>query len=250
MKKHLFILLIGCMMLSCAKTKQAEESKSEENQPAEAQTSLFTSEAVRGKLLLLSDKLTVYDNNGKESGKTNGLFGLIVDMDSISKDRVDVSKSGDNCNAFHFVKANGPKVNGWLYNKDVFGYGNNERDTIFSAGGVTFKLYVAKNFGLGASDDDGLTGCEDISPVVLSNSKSNAEAFVPLTDTTGKYPGKFLTLDGHDGWYDTIKETAFENGKLKLTLQREYQEGSADFTIFISFNSNGYSAEVMAVKEY
>lgn len=247
MMKSFYLLLSAAAIAGCVKEKKVEEpvKQVQENvsqfKPAAA---LFESEVGKGKVLLLSDNLPVYNNSGIETGSVNAVYGLTFPVDSISMSRITINKTKDNCDEFNFVKVDNTRINGWLYSKDVFGYRNNKRDTSFDAGGIKFKIYHAQNFGVGASDDDGLTGCTAITPIVLHNSKYNIEAFVPLKDETGKYPGKFLVLDENDGWYDKIKKTSFENGKLKLIVYREYQEGSAYFTILISLSRKGYSAVV------
>lgn len=247
MKKNLFVLLVAVILTSCTKEKQIEVQQSEKEVVNLSQKQLFEVQKGTGKVLILSEKLSVYDKSGGMISDANGLYGLTFSVDSISTKRIDAAKTDDNCNAFNFIKIKNPKVRGWLYSADVYGYGNSKRDTIFTAGDINFKLYRAKNFGVGVSDDDGLTGCTETTPIVMHNSKYNVESFVPLKDETGKYPGKFLVLDEHDGWYDKIKETSFENGNLKFNIYREYQEGSAYFTILISLSEKGYSAVVTDV---
>lgn len=247
MTKSFYLLLSAATIVGCVKEKKVEEPVKEVQENAsqiKPAAVLFESEAGKGKVLLLSDNLPVYNNSGIETGSANAVYGLTFPVDSISTSRININKTKDNCDEFNFVKVGNTRINGWLYNKDVFGYGNNKRDTLLDAAGIKFKIYHAQNFGVGASDDDGLTGCTAITPIVLHNSKYNVEAFVPLKDETGKYPGKFFVLDENDGWYDKIKETSLENGKLKLIVYREYQEGSAYFTILISLSGKGYSAVV------
>lgn len=243
------ILLLVVVGFSCKRNEELIVPKTE-NTTIPSKVNLFEAESRQSKILILSDKLSLYDCDGKESGFSTGLFGLIVGMDSISKNWIDTTKSGDQCRAFHFAKVNNPKVKGWLHSKDIYEYGNNERDTLFKAGDIDFKMYVGKNFGIGVEDEYGLSGCDDTSPVVLFNSKSNVEAYVPLKDKTGKYQGKFLVLDAHDGWYDKIIKSDFTGGKLKLIIHRSYQEGSADFTVIITLLDKAYSAEVIEFMEY
>ncbi|RWW92186.1 hypothetical protein [Flavobacterium cerinum] len=243
------ILLLVVVGFSCKRNEELIVPKVE-NATVPSKVNLFETESKQGKVLILSDRLPLYDRDSKESGLSTRLYGLIVDMDSISKNRIDIAKSDDQCKAFHFVKVNNPKVKGWLNSKDIYEYGNNERDTLFKEGDTDFKMYIGKNFGIGVEDEYGLSGCDNTSPVVLFNSKSNVEAYVPLKDKTGKYQGKFLVLDAHDGWYDKIIKSDFTGGKLKLIIHRSYQEGSADFTVIISLLDKGYSAEVIEFIEY
>ncbi|MGV3460970.1 MAG: hypothetical protein ACO1N9_11030 [Flavobacterium sp.] len=248
MIKYSFIILTVFLFMSCAKEKTAISSESVQRESVQPQAPTFEVKPFTDKVLLLSDDLQVYDMSGNSKNNAKGLYGLTFPADSISAERIDIKKSGDNCNAFNFVKI-GSKINGWLNSTEVYGYCKNSRDFEFTRGGIDFKLYHAQNFGVGASDDDGLTGCNDITPIILYNSKFNVEAYIPLKDNTGKYPGKFLVLDENEGWYDKITDDAFEDNKLKLSIHREYQEGGAYFTIVISLSQSGYSAIVTDVKD-
>lgn len=250
MNRYIALVLL-VVVVSCNRdAKQIVEVKPESSIPTVSKPNLFETESKPGKIVILSDKLSLYDSDGKELGISTGLFGAIATMDSISKNRIDIAKSGDQCKAFHFVKVNNPKVKGWLYSKDIYEYGNNERDTLFTVGDVDFKMYVGENFGIGVEDEYGLSGCDDTSPVVVFNSQSNVEAYVPLKDKTGRYQGDFLVLDAHDGWYDKIIKADFTAGRLKLTIHRSYQEGSADFKVIVSLLNKGYNAEVIEFIEY
>jgi len=249
-KSTLLALTCLCLLASCKDEKQEETTAPEA--PATLQVQIsddFTTVKYPNKALILYNDLILYNKDKVAGNKISGLYGLIVDIDSISKDRLALTKTNDKCLQHNFVYLSHPKIKGWVYGQDVFEYLHDDRDTVFTLQDIEFRLYATKNFGVGASDDEGLTFCGDNNPVVLYNSKYKAETFVPMQADT-VYNSNYMVMNASDGWEDKLKDARLIDDKLILTIHREYQEGSADITIEIKLLEKGYHGKIIDVVKY
>lgn len=246
--RSFYLLIPAIVFFSCAKEKKDDSviaipNKAEKTIQAEKP---FATAGYSNKALILSDKMDIY-NDGKEViGNEKALYGLIVDLDGISIDRFDLTNSDDHCNLHNFVKVMSPKLNGWVYGKDIYEY-DVARDTTFTINEVKFILTPTKNFDIGHFDGEMLTFCADNNPVVLYNSIYNKEEFIPVNNKHEWYKDDYLILDFHDGWEDTVSGCSLHDNVLLLDIFREYQEGSANIIFEIYLKPEGTFA---LIKEY
>lgn len=119
--------------------------------------------------VILTDALDLYDRNFSIAGRSKDTVGLIVEIDSISEQRIALSDSTDDCNLHHFIRVKSQQLTGWIYGEYVFEQ-DLSRDTTFNIAGVELKLIPTENFGVGCEDDEGPTFCCDPNPLLLYNS--------------------------------------------------------------------------------
>lgn len=243
MLNKVFSSFFCLLLLASCKDEKADPQEATRYNKQEI-TKEFEAIKHNNKALILIDDLVLYNKRLKAIGETSVQYGALVTIDSISKNRINITDKGDHCKEYNLVHIASPKFKGWIEGKNIFEYLHDNRDTIFNAGNVQFKLYATKNFAIGASDDDGLTFCGDNNPVVLYNSKYNFEGFVPV-EKHSDYTDGYLVMDDFDGWFDSIKSVVFTDDILTVVIFREYQEGNADITLEIKLLPNGYKAKVI-----
>jgi hypothetical protein len=198
--------------------------------------------------VILTENISLYDMDQKITGIVKDVYGLVVEMDSISVLKYDLDNTKDKCNLHNFVKIKSPRINGWVYGKFLFEQENKNRDTVFTIDGVMFKITPTKNFNIGVYDEEEkmLSFCSETqSPVLFYNGKSKINQYLPIKDYTEYYKEGYLTLDDHDGWTDLIKGIHFSDNILVLNIQRGYQEGFADIEIEINTNKNPAVAKII-----
>lgn len=201
--------------------------------------------------IILTEELTVYNLN-KDSLKTIGnLYGEIVQIDSISKNKYDLKNTDDRCNLYNFVKVRSKKINGWVYSPEVYEhiiakvpYEYPKEDTTLIFADTRIKIIPAKNFNIGVYDEtvEGLSFCSgNEKPVILYNSMYNKYEFIPISDETSKeiiYSSRYFTFDSNDGWHDELISSSFKDTILTLEIKREFQEGHAKLVIQITLDRN------------
>ena len=197
--------------------------------------------------VILTDELIVYDRFGSQINTIKNLYGEIVAIDSISKEKIDLKNTGDNCNLLNFVKIRSKKITGWVHDSKLYEREikpSLKRDTTLVFNQMKIDILPAKNFNIGVYDEveDMLTFCGgNESPVIFYNSKYKKYETIfleNLPETQNDYSENYFTLDDHDGWGDKIIASHFSNNRLTLVVNRGYQEGEATITIEIKFDKH------------
>ncbi|MFT7545426.1 MAG: hypothetical protein ACI8YO_002213 [Gammaproteobacteria bacterium] len=203
--------------------------------------------------IILSNKLNLYNHNKEIIGSSENLFGVVVSIDSISKQKHTLKESDDRCDLHNFVKINSEQINGWVFGEYVFE--NDKRDTTFTVDNITFEFKPTNNFNIGVYDEkeDMLSFCGDgnRSPVILYNSKFNKNEYIPIKGSSELYNYNYLTYDSHDGWIDELKNIDYRSDTLHLEVNREYQEGSKVISLDIIItdsSSFGVVTNVIEIK--
>jgi hypothetical protein len=215
----------------------------------------FESVAYQNRAFILSDSIRIYNADLSYKTTVHGIAHALVNIDSMSLSKHFIGSGDTVCEKYNLVKIQSGKVNGWVFGKDVFEFTDKKKtanilkDTTFSIQSVNFGIYVLKNFGIGAVDDDGLTLCGENSPVALYNSKYKRLELVPVHDTGGTYGNKYMSLARFDGWMDAISHISYNEDALNISIERDYQEGNAHFDILILLSPHGSRGIVTRARE-
>lgn len=240
----LFFFLI--LLFSCNQTDKKKETN-QKKEKTSAKEMLFQAIKHDNIGVILTDELIVYDRFGSQLKTIKNLYGEIVAIDSISKEKIDLKNSGDNCNLLNFVKIRSENINGWVYSPKVYEHELNpspKRDTTLVFNEMKIEILPTKNFNIGVYDEveDILTFCSgNDSPVIFYNSKYKKYETIlleNLPESQNDYAESNFTLDNHEGWHDEIIAVHFSNNRLTLVVKREYQEGEATITIEITFDKH------------
>lgn len=209
--------------------------------------------------VILTEELIIYDLHKNELKKVGNLYGEIVQIDSISKNKYDLKNTDDRCNLYNFVKVRSKKINGWVYSPEVFEQqiasspmNKSPEDTLFHFKGIQIKLIPTKNFNIGVYDEkeDMLSFCSgNQSPVILYNSIYNKYEYIPISNETSKeinYSFKYFTFDSNDGWHDELISSDLKDNVLTLKIKREFQEGHAKIVIQILLDPNQSRGKIIS----
>ncbi|RYD90343.1 MAG: hypothetical protein EOP54_24110 [Sphingobacteriales bacterium] len=200
------LLLAALGILASCKGEKAEDTTEDktlaktEAKPAPGFTALKHS----NKALILANSLTLFNKDKSPKSTVSKLYGLIVDLDSISDRRFALGKIDDECQEYNFAYANSLKIKGWIHGKYVYQYLHDDRDTVFTLQGTEFRLYATKTLNMGVTNNGDLTFCGEENPVVLYNSKTKAEALVVIEPHDDYAKSTYMVLDAFDGWEDKI----------------------------------------------
>ena len=252
MKKRICYLLLLLVFVNCKKNISESKTASSAVISIEEKTKF---EAVKyfNEAILLTDSIAIYDSNGNIISQKTNVFGEILKIDSITKNKLSLDDSKERCDLHNFVKVNGSRVSGWVYGQFLFEKENKKRDVFFSVGTVKFQILPTKNFGIGVYDEEneGLSFCGSgiQNPILFYNGLYKKYEYLPLLTKNENYPENYLTLDTHDGWDDTVKKYDLKENTLILEINREYQEGSATIVVEIKLNEKQSVCKVISVEK-
>ncbi|MFD0962705.1 hypothetical protein [Pseudofulvibacter geojedonensis] len=255
-----YYLLIFCLLLlSCKKEGKVKEIINV-NEVVESGNKIsllskdfFKVKEHKNRAVVISNSLKIYNRNKKVIDSVKNLYGSLVEIDSISELKYDLLDSGERCNLYNFIRIKGNKIEGWVIGKDIFEYSNEERDSVLEMNGVKLQLKTTQNFDIGVYDEENeiLSFCGEGNqmPLLIKNSLFDKEELIKVKGFQNLYPDGYLTLDAHDGWYDSINELSYINNVLNITITRVYQEGSDVIRANIFFNEKQSYAEVTKLPE-
>ncbi|MGX7668756.1 hypothetical protein [Flavobacterium pedocola] len=251
MKKTFCLFVLLTTLISCNKNTpeskpiSAQKTKIEKKEKFEAVT--YQNDAI-----LLTDTIKIYDSQQNVIREITNVYGKVVTIDSISKNKFDLTNSGERCNLHNFVKVTGPNISGWVYGRFLFEKENQKRDKTLNIDTVKFQIIPTKNFNIGVYDEEteGLSFCgENQNPVLFYNGLYNKYEYLPLYPKNENYDENYLTLDAHDGWMDEIKNYSLKENVLTPEIYREYQEGSATITVEIELNKKQSTCKVTKIEK-
>ena len=115
--------------------------------------------------------------------------------------------------------------------------------------------YFIYGFGIGVSDDNGLTFCSKYCEPVVINTPSNKPRLIQIieNDISNEVSWNddfgYLELMANDGAYDNIIKTEQSENGIILTIKREFQEGWNEYVVKINLSKRPYEAEYLSYGE-
>ena len=114
--------------------------------------------------------------------------GELVTIIDSTKERFNIGIEEVFCKDFPFIKIKNNKGNlGWVSGQFVFKIIEKQNNipqgliTInsnFSLNSHKFSLFLGRNFGIGSTDEDGLTGCEEFYPLILYDEEESKYSII------------------------------------------------------------------------
>lgn len=154
----------------------------------------------------------------------------------------------DACEVFPMVQvktASGRK--GWVFGKFVYRvytndhFFNNLNPVPFD--GRMLELKRCHNFGTGAADQVGLTGCDDYYPVLLYDTKTGELFPVAMAQPQNQVPNfKFWCLEDDEGGGEHPTGLRADAQKITAGVFAEYMEGCGSYDVYITKGLKGYQA--------
>jgi len=257
--RRLLLYIIPFIISACGQSSnESQEQKKAENveqikspeKSSEKETMSF--QKINGRAILIGEKVDVLDKNlqTKTTLKESSIVEIVAISDSLFQ------KTKDYCDAFRYVKIKTESQNGLIDGRNVYKLTDSEQDTSFNYKDNNFHITTTSFFGIGVSDDDGLTFCSKYyEPVVITNNQSNQPRLIKIIENDISKEASwnddfgYLELMANDGAYDKItKIEQFENGII-LTIKREFQEGWNEYEVQLNLSEEHCEAEYLSYGE-
>jgi hypothetical protein len=202
---------------------------------------------VNGEAILLGDSISLLDQN----------FNVIKDISYLNEQFVNVVEVSDNyhkarptddyCQEFKYVKIKIADIEGYVDGRKLYEPIETTQNKKITFDDNEVWFIASSYFGIGVSDNDGLTGCSINTPVVFSDQKSKYEGLVKMVKNKNyeaDYP--YFELKDDDGANDEILSVVKQNDKYLLKIKRSYQEGGANLLVLIYKDKTGtFVAEIV-----
>lgn len=248
--KKLTSILSLITLFSCGqqenKTNQGTTEKVESVKTDTNQTKI-TFYKYNGKGILLGDNIKLLDENFIEIKDISYLNEQFVDITEVSDKYHKLKPTDDYCQKFKYVKIKTKDLVGFVDGRKIFEPIKNTQNKIVKTDNNEVSIIATSYFGIGVSDDDGLTGCSINTPVVFLDKSANYEGLVKMVKNKyyeDKYP--YFELKEDDMADDEILSIDKQADKYILSIRRVHQEGGAKMKVAIYKNENNkYVAEMI-----
>jgi len=248
--KRLTTILSLIILISCGQqenrtnqetTEKVESVKTDTNQIK------ITFYNVNGKGILLGDDIKLLDENFKEIRDISYLNEHFVDVTEVSDKYHKIKPTDDYCQEFKYVKIKTKDFEGYVDGRKIYEPIKHTQNKIVKIENNEVSFIATTYFGIGVSDDDGLTGCSINTPVVFSDKSVNYEGLVKMVKNKNyedNYP--YFELKDDDGANDEILSIDKQGDKYLLKIKRTYQEGGANLLVEIYKDKSGiFVAEII-----
>ncbi|MCU4190170.1 hypothetical protein M9Q43_13485 [Flavobacterium sp. HXWNR29] len=248
--KRLTTILSLILLISCGqqenKTNQATTEKVE-NLTTDTSHTKITFCKVNGKGILLGDNLKLLNGNFKEIKDISYLNEQFVDITEVSDKYYKIKPTDDYCQEFKYIKIKTKDFEGYVDGRKIYEPIKHFQNKIVKIDNKEVSFIATNYFGIGVSDDDGLTGCSINTPVVFSDKSVNYEGLVKMVKNENyedNYP--YFELKQDDGANDEILSIEKQGDKYLLNIKRTYQEGGANLLVEVYNDKSGtFIAEII-----
>lgn len=248
--KKLTTILSLIILISCGqqenKTNQ-ETTEKVESVKTDTNQIKVTFYKVNGKGILLGDDIKLLDENFKIIKDISYLNEHFVDVTEVSDKYHKIKPTDDYCQEFKYVKIKTKEFEGYVDGRKIYEPIKHTQNKIVKIDNSEVSFIATSYFGIGVSDDDGLTGCSINTPVVFSDKSVNYEGLVKMVKNKNyedNYP--YFELKDDDGANDEILTINKQGDKYLLKIKRTYQEGGANLLVAVYKDKNGiFVAEII-----
>lgn len=254
--KNIFLYIFLIAFLGCNKKKSIEKPENKANSHIEnfkdsISTSKITLKAKNGKAVLIGNSIELLDDNLKLIDTISNVDGKIIDFTYVS-DAFN-NMINDNCEAYKYVKVNIKDIIGIVDGRKVYEILENRTSFDFIFKNKKYKIFETRFFGMGSEYDGSLTFCHEFyQPIIILDVENNSYKLVK----NNKKPEhedlyiiedfKYFQLFDFDGFIDKIVSYKELDSEIVFKIKREYQEGSEDIEISLSFINNDFKTEYLS----
>lgn len=239
------IILISCGQQENKTNNQTPEKV--ESVKTDTKEIKITFYKVNGKGILLGDNIKLLDENFKEIRDISNLNEHFVDVTEVSDKYHKIKQTDDYCQEFKYVKIKTKDFEGYVDGRKIYEPIKHTQNKIVKIDNNEVSFIATTYFGIGVSDDDGLTGCLINTPVVFSDKSVNYEGLVKMVKNKNyedNYP--YFELKDDDGANDEILSIDKQGDKYLLKIKRTYQEGGANLLVEVYKDKSGiFVAEII-----
>jgi hypothetical protein len=180
--------------------------------------------------ILLKGEIRLFDEKLNQTGK------LIIEETSKiqilekSTEMYNINKSDSNCLKSYFLKIKYKNQNYFLFGEQVYEADEQGKFDFVNSKNEKYSVFSITNFQMGASDDEGLTGCDDFSILLVLNQSSNKYFTITAPKGNENHSNqKIATLVHDDGSSEEIYRAKVTNDTLTLGIKIGYQEGYGSY---------------------
>ena len=145
---------------------------------------------------------------------------------------------------------------GWIFGKYVYAFVENYKGIpaalgTFTCGTGTYRLQACRNYGVGAwAEPDGLTGCDELYPVVLIEVSSGRVYPVSFDDPNKNYMKlAYWNLENDEGGYEEIERIQAGADQISIWIKDELMDGCRRFRLDLRLVNGKWSGRIKDVQE-
>lgn len=256
MNRFSLVLLI-ITISSCQQQEQQkqavitkEDIPLQNTKPKEAENNALGFHKTNARAVLLGDNIQLLDYNLKVIKDITHLNGHMVEVKEVSDKYQKENQNDDYCLEFKYVKIKAGDIEGYVDGRKVFELIKSTQNKNVTFGQRQLSITTTSNFGIGVSNEVGLTGCSVFTPAVINDPASQYEGLVRMIRNDLYQDGHpWFQLRSDDGAGDEIVNIELKDGKFLFKIRRTFQEGGADLLVAIyKDGSNDYVAEILENK--
>jgi hypothetical protein len=245
MKKKI-LLLFPLFLMSCGSKTESNSNKTYEiktdiskNIQEKKEVSKITFGNYSKDGFLLIGSITLFDDNLRPIGKLEIDKNSKVQILEKTDEFLNIEKSEDYCLKSNFLKIGYKGKDYIVFGRDVYEINNTEKLDFQNEKKEAFSIFSITNFEMGASDENGLTGCDDFSYLIILDKKNKKySTMIAPENTENDSTIKFANLTHDDGSGEKIYTVKVINDSLILGIKVSYQEGYGSYNLKSSFKDN------------
>ena len=195
--------------------------------------------------IFLNTSIRLFDNNLKRIGNLTIKEIEFVKILAKSRTMYDIDKSSDGCLKSYFIKVKYKNTDYLVFGQDIFEINANQKFKFVNSNHEIFSLFPITNFEMGAADEDGLTGCDDFSILVISNEKTKKYSTIEFPKNEKKYTkSKDAILIHDDSGEEKIYKISVFKDVIQVGIKAHYQEGGCAYNLKINFDKGRYKSKI------
>ncbi|MEO5910236.1 MAG: hypothetical protein ABIP95_05070 [Pelobium sp.] len=252
MKKLIYLLPI-LFFISCQQNtnksglKESKSVKTSIKDSVVKSTKIIPFKKTTNEGVLIGKEIKLLDEQLNEIKNISFLNGQIIQVIGVSDSSYKINPKDEYCQEFKYVKVKTKDLEGVVEGRKVYGFTKDEQNKTVNIEGNEISFTPTQYYGIGVSDDNGLTGCQSQNPVIFSDGNAKYKGLVKMIKNEYVYDDyPYFELKADDGNYDEIISVKKQDGKYMLEIKRDFQEGIATMIVAIYKNTNSvYVAEII-----
>lgn len=239
----IFLLFICCKKSETEQSSIDFENKSQKliksNDTLNAGKVVFEKHPSSGIIIYQNNRL--FDENLNEIGQIYSKGFEKVQILERTKIMYNLKNSSEYCEKAYFIKIKYDNKECIVFGKEVFEIDKEQIFSFQNIDGDKFSLFPVANFKMGASDENGLTGCDDYSFLIIENESNQTFTSInyPINGNSHNIRKLEKAVLIHDDSADErIQNVSIKNDTLVIGIKAIYQEGGSTFNLKTTFKNN------------
>lgn len=252
--KLIFIAVLTCFLEVIQSCNEPAKVSGNNDEDSLSVADVYDFEKVDKYGYLLGNGCDFYGDNFNPLGHFVPKDSLIlVRITGISKDMFNLNGSDDKCLKAHFVNIELDGKSYIVFGSDVYVKQAEQLKRIRNSKNEEWIVFPIKALQMGASDEEGLTMCDEYSYLVMQYNRTGRTTLLqyPKNDSLRLQSNlKYGVLYNDDMSEDIISELDIKNDSVYIHIQSTGQEGGHIFTIKTQAYSNLPYTEIVDFKRF